>query len=58
MVGESQRQILDVPYVKLTLCNELCFAHFHAEIHNIKKKKKEKANCEVNNVYLTEVRLC
>ena len=25
-VGEGQRQFLDVPYVKLTLWNELCFA--------------------------------
>ena len=25
-------------------CNELCFAHFHAKIKNIKKKKKKKGS--------------
>ena len=40
-VGEGQRQFLDVPYVKLSLCNVLCFAQFHAKIHNIKKKQKQ-----------------
>ena len=41
-VREGQRQFLDVPFVILTRCNELCFAQFHAKIHNIKKKKKNK----------------
>ena len=29
-------------------CNKLCFAQFHAKIHNIKKKIK--AHCEVNTL--------
>ena len=43
-VDEGERQFLDVPYVKL---NGLCFAQFHAKIHNIKKSKQEKAHFEV-----------
>ena len=48
-VGEGQRQILGVPYVKLTLAMDSCFAQFHAKIHNI-KKKQEKAHCQVNTL--------
>ena len=53
-VGEGQIQFLDVPYVKPTLCNELCFPQFHAKIHiiNKKKKKQEKAYCEVNTLFI------
>ena len=41
--GEDQRQILDVPYVKITLAIN-CFAHFHAKIQNIKKSKQRKGS--------------
>ena len=51
-VGEGQRQFLDVPYAKPTLCNELCFAQFHAKIHTIKKNKQEKAHCEGNTLFI------
>ena len=51
-VGEGQRQFLDVPYVKPTICNELCFAQFHAKIHKIKKTKQEKDHCEVNTLFI------
>ena len=52
-VGEGQGQILDVSYrCKNHPCKELCFAHFHAKIQNIKKKKRKKAHCEVNTQYM------
>ena len=31
-------------------CNGLCFAQFHAKIHNNKKSKQEKAHFEVNTL--------
>ena len=49
-VDEGQIQFLDVPYVKLTLAMDSCFAQFHAKIHNIKKSKQEKAHYEVNTL--------
>ena len=51
-VGEGQRQILDVPYVKLTLWNELLFCSIPCKIYKIIKTKQEKAHCEVNTLFI------
>ena len=50
-MGRSPETIFGCSLCKTHPCNELCCAQFHAKIKNI-KKKKEKAHCEVNTLFI------
>ena len=51
--GKRPETIFRCTLCKTHPCNELCFAQSRAKIHSIKKKKKqEKAQCEVNALFI------